>query len=65
MLGSKHLPQIMPDLSMNGLLAACGLIVLLELNALFGRMGPMASVVGVVHLSIALTAVIWALLAYL
>jgi hypothetical protein len=55
----------MPDLSMTGLGAACGLIVLLELNALFGRMGPMASVVGVVHLSIALTAVIWAMLMYL
>jgi uncharacterized membrane protein len=65
MLGSKHLPEIIPNLSMTGLLAACGLIVLLELNALFGRMGPMASVVGVVHMSIALTAVVWALLAYL
>ncbi|MDP5070601.1 MAG: urate hydroxylase PuuD [Congregibacter sp.] len=63
MLGSKHL--IMPDVSMTGLIAACGLIVLLQLNAMFGRMGPMASVVGVVHLSILLAAAIWALLAYL
>jgi uncharacterized membrane protein len=36
-----------------------------KLNALFGRMGPMASVIGVVHLSIALAGVIWALLAFL
>ncbi|WP_439107231.1 urate hydroxylase PuuD [Congregibacter sp.] len=63
MLGSKHL--IIPDISDTGLIAACGLIVVLELNALFGRMGPMASVVGVVHMSILLTGVIWALLAFL
>ena len=65
MLGSKHLPELMSGLSQTGLGAACAVIILLELNALFGRMGPMASVVGVVHLSIALTAVIWALLAFL
>jgi len=64
MLGSQHLSQMIP-VSTTGLAAACGLIVLLQLNALFGRMGPMASIVGVVHLSILLTAVIWALLAYL
>jgi len=63
MLGSKHL--YIDDLSSTGLGAACALIVLLQLNALFGRMGPMASVVGVVHLSVVLTAVIWALLAFL
>ncbi|MFK7831548.1 MAG: urate hydroxylase PuuD [Congregibacter sp.] len=63
MLGSKHLP--MYEVTTTGLGAACGLIILLQLNALFGRMGPMASVVGVVHLSILLTGVIWALLAYL
>jgi len=63
MLGSKHL--YIQDLSSTGLGAACALIVLLELNALFGKMGPMASVLGVVHSSIALTAVVWALLAFL
>jgi uncharacterized membrane protein len=63
MLGSKHL--MISDLSGTGLGAACALIVLLELNALFGRMGPMAKVIGVVHMSILLTAVIWALLAFL
>ncbi|WP_223787921.1 urate hydroxylase PuuD [Marinicella meishanensis] len=48
-----------------GLMAALGLAVLLELNALFGKMGPMASVVGVIHLSLALTAVMVGLVAYL
>ncbi|WOJ96504.1 urate hydroxylase PuuD [Congregibacter brevis] len=64
MLGSQSLSSMTP-VSTTGLTAACGLIILLELNALFGRMGPMASVVGVVHMSILLTGVIWALLAYL
>jgi uncharacterized membrane protein len=63
MVGANHL--YLPDLSATGLGAACALIVLLELNALFGRMGPMASVVGVVHLAIILAAAIWALLAFL
>ncbi|MFK8041810.1 urate hydroxylase PuuD [Congregibacter sp.] len=64
MLGSQHLSSMIP-VSTTGFAAACGLIVLLQLNALFGRMGPMASVVGVVHMSILLTGVIWALMAYL
>ena len=63
MLGSKHL--YIEDLTATGLAAACALIVLLELNAIFGRMGPMASVIGVVHLAIILAGVIWALLAFL
>jgi uncharacterized membrane protein len=63
MLGSKHLG--IPDLSATGLGAACALIVVLELNAIFGRMGPMASVVGVAHSAIILAAVVWALLAFL
>lgn len=63
MLGSKNL--YIADLTATGLGAACALIVLLELNAIFGRMGPMASVIGVVHLAIILAGVIWALLAFL
>lgn len=63
MLGSKHLPGV--DLTATGLLTACGIILLLELNALFGRMGPMASVVGVVHMSIVLAGALWALLVFL
>ncbi|MEE4278799.1 MAG: urate hydroxylase PuuD [Halieaceae bacterium] len=63
MLGSKHL--YIEDLTMTGLAAACALIVILEINAIVGRMGPMASVIGVVHLAIILAGVIWALLAFL
>jgi uncharacterized membrane protein len=63
MLGSKHL--FISDVSTTGLGAACALIVVLQINALVGRMGPMASVVGVAHMSILLTAVVWALLAFL
>ena len=63
MVGSNHL--YIPDISMTGLIAACALIIVLEINAIVGRMGPMASVVGVVHLALALAGVIWALLALL
>jgi uncharacterized membrane protein len=63
MLASKHL--YIEDAGGVGLYAAIALIVALELNALFGKLGPIASVKGVIHCSIALTAVIWALLAFL
>ncbi len=63
MLGSKHL--YIADISTVGLGACLALIVLLELNALFGKTGPMTSVRGVIHCSIALAAIIWALLAFL
>ncbi len=63
MLGSKHL--FIPDISMTGVLACLIIILLLELNALFGKTGPMTSVVGVIHCSVGLTAVLWALLAFL
>jgi len=63
MLGSKHL--YIADMSATGLYACLALIVALEVNALVGKMGPMASVKGVIHCSIALSAVIWALLAFL
>ena len=54
-----------PGGSAMGFYAACAVILLLEANALFGKTGPMTSVKGVIHCSIALTAVIWALLAFL
>jgi len=63
MLGSKHL--YIADLSSTGLVAGVVLILAVEANALFGKTGPMTSVVGVIHCSIALTAVLWALLAFL
>lgn len=70
MLASKHgyafsegMAPITSGYSM-GLLAALGLAIVLELNAIFGKMGPMASVKGVIHLSLALTAAMVAMLVY-
>ena len=63
MLGSKHL--YIADVSATGFWAAIILILALEANALFGKTGPMTSVRGVIHCSIGLTAVVWALLAFL
>lgn len=48
-----------------GLWLVIAIIALLELNALIGKQGPMASVVGVVHSSIGLTAVIFVILHFL
>ncbi|QFU76689.1 antitermination protein NusG [Halioglobus maricola] len=62
MLGSKHL--YIADVSAVGFYACIALILALEANALFGKTGPMTSVKGVIHCSLALTAVIWALLAF-
>jgi len=63
MLGSKHL--YMQDAGGTGLWVALAIVVALEVNALVGKAGPMTSVMGVVHSSIGLTAVIWAVLAFL
>ena len=64
MLGSKHLALPLGGAS-TGLYLALGLIVILEINALFGKQGPMTSVKGVIHMSALLTLVIWALLYYM
>lgn len=41
------------------------IILALELNAIFGKLGPIASVKGVIHMSLALTAVIYGLVHFL
>ena len=64
MLGSKHLALPLGGAS-TGLYLALGLIVLLEINALVGKQGPMTSVKGVIHMSALLTVAIWALLYYM
>jgi uncharacterized membrane protein len=61
MLGSKHL--FIADISNVAVWICFGIIALLELNALVGKMGPMASVKGVIHSSLGLTALIWVVLA--
>jgi uncharacterized membrane protein len=63
MLGSKHL--VLPDMSVVGLSACIVIILLLEANALFGKMGPMGSIAGVIHCSLGLTVLLGVLLAFL
>jgi uncharacterized membrane protein len=63
MLGSKHL--ILPGVSATGLIACIFIILLLEANALFGKMGPMGSIAGVIHCSLGLTVLLGVLLAFL
>ncbi len=70
MLASSHLGyQADHLLAANGggtgMMLSLLIIVLLELNGLFGKMGPLASVVGVIHCSLGLTAVLTALLVFL
>lgn len=48
-----------------GFLIPLLLILALEVNAIVGKLGPIASVKGVIHMSIALTAVIFALVHFL
>ena len=66
MLGNKYLAvPIAEGGSATGLYVAMGTIVALEINALFGGMGPMKSVMGVIHSSLALMLVILGILLYL
>jgi uncharacterized membrane protein len=65
MLGSSPVhPAVEGAISSTALIACLLIVVALEANALFGKLGPMASVKGVIHSSIGLTVLIWALLAY-
>jgi len=63
MLGSKHL--YIEDVGGIGFYACVAVILLVEVNALFGKTGPMTSVKGVIHCSIGLTALLWAMLHFL
>ena len=63
MLGSKHL--YIEDVSAAGFWVCMLIIIVLEANALFGKTGPMTTVKGVIHSSIGLTALLWAILAFL
>lgn len=59
---STHLPNGLAadEANMTALLIALVVILGLEANGIFGKMGPMASVVGVIHSGLALTAVLYA-----
>jgi len=63
MLASAHKgAQYSAEGLSTGLWAALAVVILLEVNALVGKQGPMASVTGVIHSSIALTAILAAIL---
>ena len=70
MLGSKHglgidaLTPVSSEVSA-GFIISIAVVVAIELNAIFGKMGPMASVRGVIHCGIALAAGLFALLYFL
>jgi uncharacterized membrane protein len=63
MLGSKHL--FIEDAGGLGFYVCVAIILLLEVNALFGKLGPLTTIKGVIHCSVGLTALLWALLYFL
>ena len=66
MLGNKYLAvPIAEGGSATGLYVALGTVVALEINALFGGMGPMKSVMGVIHCSLGLMLAILGILLFL
>ena len=69
MMGSKHgvgdsLIPVSSEVTA-GFIIAIALVVAIELNGIFGKMGPMASVRGVIHSGIALTAVLFGLMYFI
>ena len=70
MLGSPHLGYQSGHLLAAqggglGLYLALLLVVLLEFNAWFGKLGPLASIRGVIHMSLALAAALYCLVLFL
>ena len=62
MASSVHLAQIskpITDASILSLIVVFGLIALLEINAIKGKQGPMTSIVGVIHLGLVLTLLLY------
>ena len=63
MLGSKHNPGGI-EWTDTGVYICLAIIVLIEINALVGKMGPITTVKGVIHSSILLTVGLWSVLAF-
>ena len=62
MASSAHLTQLSTPVMSAGILSLIvvfGLIVLLEINAVVGKQGPMTSVKGVIHMGLLLTLVLY------
>jgi len=64
MLSSAHKKAFATGID-TGLYIALGIVVLLEINAIVGKQGPLTSVKGVIFSSLALTAVLSLILQYL
>jgi uncharacterized membrane protein len=68
MMGSFHgggqAASLVTQGASNGLLAVVAIILALEANAIFGKIGPMATVKGVIHCSLALTVISLAILQF-
>ncbi len=64
MLASTHKKHLADGVD-TGLYVALALVVVLELNALFGKQGPIASVKGVITSSVLLTAIIAGILHFI
>ena len=63
---SAHLPTgLFSDASMISLIVSIGIILVLEANAIVGKQGPITSVSGVISCSVALTAVLYLVMALL
>lgn len=62
---SAHMPHGMIGDNTNALIVSLVIIAVLEGNAIFGKQGPMTTVRGVIVSGLVLTAILWALLAYL
>ena len=62
---SAHYAHGMVSNEITGLVVALVIVAALEVNAIAGKPGPMASVRGVIVSGLVLTAVLWAVLAYL
>ncbi len=63
---SAHMPSgLVADASMPALVIVFLIILALELNAIFGKQGPLTSVAGVIHMGILLTIVLYGVTALL
>ncbi len=47
------------------LVVALAIVLIIQLNGMFGKQGPMSSVAGVIHLGLLLTAALWGALTYI
>lgn len=63
---SAHMPHgFLGGGTTTALVVALVIVIALELNAIFGKQGPLTSVRGVIHSGVLLTAVLWGVLSFL